>query len=205
MPISECPLQYRVPPQLAPTQLHHGSRCKTLPNLRYVGYTMQMAVHAAPFTSVVLRTSVQNVFRITLGQTVLHASSSSGEANAQWQLSLQQKGSSSYCDCHEQHICSILRSSQIYKTNKQKKQIYRVESTSQPFAISITLPYWCCCSLSTYQLCYLVSFCSTLVHDISHLLWWKSRVHYSWFVLHRQDYVYPIPVLSMYITYMCIQ
>ena len=48
-----------------------------------VGCTMQIAVHAAPFTSVALCTSVQNVSRITLGHTAPHASSCSGEANSQ--------------------------------------------------------------------------------------------------------------------------
>ena len=76
--------------------------------LRYVGYTMQTVVHGAPFASVTLRTSVQNVFRITLGCTAPHASNRSGEANTQWQLSLQQKGPSSHCDCRLQCICTIL-------------------------------------------------------------------------------------------------
>ena len=58
--VQACPLQYRIPPQLAPTQLQQQKQNTAKPQI--VGYTMQMLVHSAPFASVAFRTSVLKFF-----------------------------------------------------------------------------------------------------------------------------------------------
>ena len=48
-------------------------------------YTMQVVVHAAHFTIVILSMSARNVFGTTQGFTASHASSRSNQANVSWQ------------------------------------------------------------------------------------------------------------------------
>ena len=94
--VQACPSQYRIPPQLAPNQLQQQKQNTAKPQI--VGNTMQMFVHGAPLASVAFCTSVQKFFEITLaiGCTAPHASSCSGKANTQGELSLQQKGPSKF-------------------------------------------------------------------------------------------------------------